>query len=84
MSVKSKKELERIMGSELCNRCGTCVALSDGKIAFRGKEKKYRPRMLEELSGPEADRILNACAGKTFPFPAYRDHFYRDPAHYHP
>ena len=84
MSVKSKKELERIMGSELCNRCGTCVALSEGKIAFRGKEKKYRPRMLEELSGPQADRILNACAGKTFSFPAYRDHFYPDPAHYHP
>jgi len=84
MSVKSKKELKRIMGSELCNRCGTCVALSEGKIAFRGKEKKYRPGMLEDLSGPEADRILNACAGKTFSFPAYREYFYPDPAHYHP
>ena len=84
MSVKSKRELKRIMGSELCNRCGTCVALSEGKIAFTGKEKKYRPRMLEELSDPEADRILNACAGKTFSFPVYREHFYPDPAHYHP
>lgn len=83
MSVKSKKELKRIMRSELCNRCGTCVALSDGKIAFRGKEKKYRPVMLENLSGPEADRILNACAGKTFFFPEYREHFYPHPAHYH-
>jgi coenzyme F420 hydrogenase subunit beta len=84
MSVKSKRELKRIMGSELCNRCGTCVALSEGKIAFTGKEKKYRPSMLENLSDPEADRILNACAGKTFSFPVHREHFYPDPAHYHP
>jgi len=72
------------MGSGLCNRCGTCVGLSEGKIAFTGKEKKYKPRMLEELSEPEAERILNACAGKTFSFPAYREQFYPDPAQYHP
>jgi len=84
MSVKSNKELKRIMGSTLCNRCGTCVALSGGKIAFTGKEKKYRPVMLEELTELEADRILNACAGKKFSFPKYREHFYPDPAHYHP
>lgn len=84
MSVKSKRELERIMRSELCNRCGTCVALSDGKIEFTGREKKYRPRIKGELSPPEAERILNACAGKTFSFPAYREHFYLEPAHYHP
>jgi coenzyme F420 hydrogenase subunit beta len=84
MSVKSKKELKRIMGSGLCNRCGTCVALSEGKIVFTGKEKKYKPRMLEELSEPEAERILNACAGKTFSFPVYREQFYPDPAQYHP
>jgi coenzyme F420 hydrogenase subunit beta len=84
MSAKSKQELKRIMGSALCNRCGTCVALSEGKIAFRGKEKKYRPRILGELSGAEADRILNACAGKSFSFPEYRAHFYPDPARYHP
>jgi len=84
MSVKSKIALKRIMGSRLCNRCGTCVALSDGKIAFSAKEKKYKPRMLGDLSDTEADRILNACAGKTFSFPEYREHFYPGPAHYHP
>ncbi len=72
------------MRSELCNRCGTCVALSEGKIEFTGREKRYRPKMLEELSDGEADRILNACAGKTFSFPEYREHFYPDPAHFHP
>jgi coenzyme F420 hydrogenase subunit beta len=60
------------------------VALSEGKIVFTGKEKKYKPRMLEELSEPEAERILNACAGKTFSFPVYREQFYPDPAQYHP
>lgn len=72
------------MRSELCNRCGTCVALSEGKIVFSGREKKYRPKMLERLTEGETERILNACAGKTFSFPEYRKHFYPDPAHYHP
>ncbi|MFC2112799.1 Coenzyme F420 hydrogenase/dehydrogenase, beta subunit C-terminal domain [Bacteroidota bacterium] len=84
MSVKSHKELKRIMRSELCNRCGTCVALSEGKIVFTGREKKYRPRMIEELDDTEADRILNACAGKRFSFPEHREHFYPQPAHFHP
>jgi coenzyme F420 hydrogenase subunit beta len=85
MSVKNKqqRELERIMRSGLCNRCGTCVALSRGKIAFTGRERKYRPKLAGDLSGQEAGRILNACAGKTFSFPDYREHFYREPAHFH-
>lgn len=84
MSVKSKRELRRIMRSELCNRCGSCVGLSGGKIVFSGREKKYRPRMLEDLSGEEADRILGACPGKSFSFPEYREHFYPDPPYFHP
>ena len=32
---------KKIMDSELCSRCGTCVGLSNGKISFPEKEKKY-------------------------------------------
>jgi len=84
MSAKSKIELKRIMRSELCNRCGTCVALSEGKIQFTEREKKYRPKILEELTDTEADRILNACPGKNFSFPEYRKYFYPAPANFHP
>ena len=83
MSAKNKNELKRIMRSELCNRCGTCVALSEGKIEFRGREKKYRPVMLEELTETETEIILAGCAGKSFSFPDHREHFYPDPAHFH-
>ncbi len=84
MSVKSHKELTRIMRSELCNRCGTCVALSGGKIVFADREKKYRPILIGELEDAEANRILNACAGKKFSFPEHRKHFYPESAHFHP
>lgn len=84
MSVKSNRELKKIMRSELCNRCGSCVALSEGKIAFTGREKKYRPGMLASLSAEETDRILNACAGKKFSFPEFRGYFYPSSPHYHP
>ncbi len=84
MSVKNSRELRRIMRSELCNRCGTCVALSEGKIAFEGREGKYRPAVLEELSEEEADRILRACAGKIFPFPEYRERIFPDAPCFHP
>ncbi len=84
MSVKSNEELKRIMRSELCNRCGTCVALSEGKIAFSGREQKYRPVMTGELKEEEAERILQACAGKYFPFPEYRELFFPDASRFHP
>lgn len=71
------------MRSELCNRCGTCVALSEGKIVFHGHEKRYRPVLLENLEDQEVDRILNACPGKYFSFPDHRDHFYPDACHFH-
>ena len=64
------------MGSELCNRCGTCVGLSGGAISFRDREGLFRPELVGELETKEYDRILNACSGAGFDFPEYRRLFY--------
>jgi len=61
------------MRSELCNRCGTCVGLSGGRIRFGDREGKYLPEIREELSDAEYDRIWNACTGGRFDFPAMRE-----------
>lgn len=75
--------LQQVMQSELCNRCGSCVGLSGGKVVFTDKEKKYRPVIIDDLTEDEADRLWQACSGKYFPFPEYRKYFYPDPANFH-
>jgi coenzyme F420 hydrogenase subunit beta len=83
MSVKSKNMLLRVMKSELCNRCGSCVGLSGGKIVFRDKEGKYLPVCIQELTEEETERLWQACPGKLFSFPDYRQYFYQDSKNFH-
>lgn len=71
------------MRSDLCNRCGSCVGLSGGKIVFTDQEGEYRPIVLSEPDETESARILNACAGKDFSFPLYREHFYANAPEFH-
>ncbi|MBN1951988.1 MAG: Coenzyme F420 hydrogenase/dehydrogenase, beta subunit C-terminal domain [Bacteroidales bacterium] len=72
------------MRSDLCNRCGSCVGLSDGAIVMVDREGEYRPKLVKELSEEQAGRIWEACSGKYFDFPAYRELFYRNASHFHP
>lgn len=71
------------MHSHLCNRCGTCVGLSEGAISFSDKDGKYLPEFVGELSDEKIDRIYNACSGKNFDFPKYREIFYSDTHDFH-
>lgn len=71
------------MKSELCNRCGSCVGLSDGKIIFENKEGKYLPVMTSEIDDPLADRIWTACTGQDFNFPHYRKVFFGETKNFH-
>ncbi|MFH1118812.1 MAG: coenzyme F420 hydrogenase/dehydrogenase beta subunit N-terminal domain-containing protein [Bacteroidota bacterium] len=71
------------MKSDLCNRCGSCVGLSDGKIIFSDREGAYRPVVKTEPDDELASLLLNACAGKNFDFPAYRNRFYGDTPSFH-
>lgn len=71
------------MKSDLCNRCGSCVGLSEGKIVFTDREGDYRPKVLQEPDEAHAARMLHACTGKNFDFPHYRDLFYKDSPGFH-
>jgi len=80
---KSEKQLRTVMRSELCNRCGSCAGLSEGRIIFSNREGKYRPKIAGPLSEKDFNRLWLACSGKEFDFPLYRDHFYKDAPHFH-
>jgi len=71
------------MGSELCNRCGSCVGLSEGAICFTDREGQFRPEITGELDEKEYDRILNACTGASFDFPEHRSFFYPEAPGFH-
>ncbi len=83
MFVKSIENLRSVISHNLCNRCGTCVGLSEGKIVFGDKTAEYLPEIKHELSDELADRIWRACPGKYFDFPAYRKLFFPEVAHFH-
>lgn len=84
MSVESVELLTKIMNSHLCNRCGSCVGLSDGKIIFTDREGDYRPAIIGKLTENELQRITNACAGKSFDFKKYNKLFYPNSQQFHP
>ncbi len=71
------------MNSDLCNRCGSCVGLSNGIITFENKTGKYLPKLHGELSNELADRIWHACSGKEFDFPFYRKKTFGDNINFH-
>ncbi|MCO5264343.1 MAG: Coenzyme F420 hydrogenase/dehydrogenase, beta subunit C-terminal domain [Lentimicrobium sp.] len=83
MSARSIDILKSIMKSDLCNRCGSCVGLSEGKIVFVDREGDFRPVIKEVPDEAMSARILNACAGKEFSFPEYRKHFYAETPSFH-
>jgi coenzyme F420 hydrogenase subunit beta len=83
MSAKSIDQLKKIMKSDLCNRCGSCVGLSEGKIIFTDREGDYRPVVLQEPDEDLSSRLLHSCAGKDFSFPKYRDLLYKDSPEFH-
>ena len=81
--MKSIENLQLVIRHNLCNRCGTCVGLSGGRIVFSDKTGKYLPEIAAELPRELADRIWEACPGQKFDFPEYRKLFYPDAPHFH-
>ena len=71
------------MRSELCNRCGSCVGLSEGKVVFADREGRYLPKVVGEIDDKMADRLWAACSGKDFNFPEYNQKFYSNAPHFH-
>lgn len=75
--------IEKVMRSQLCNRCGTCVGLSGGKVVFRDREGDYRPLIVQPLVKEEALTLQEACAGHSFSFPEFNRKLFADAPHFH-
>ncbi len=79
MCVRKIKDIQDVVRSGLCNRCGTCVGLSGGKIRFRDRTGKYLPEILND--DPETGReMLKYCSGKGFDFPGQSKGIYGEEA----
>jgi coenzyme F420 hydrogenase subunit beta len=81
--VREIDKLQRVIRSGLCNRCGTCVGLSDGMIQFRDRTGKYLPEIITEPDDDLSKRLWHACAGKEFDYKYYRHFVFPDENHFH-
>ena len=50
--VKKPETINDVIRHDLCNRCGSCVGLSGGKIVFEDRTGKYLPVIKEPLDIP--------------------------------
>ncbi|MCF8367396.1 MAG: Coenzyme F420 hydrogenase/dehydrogenase, beta subunit C-terminal domain [Bacteroidales bacterium] len=66
------------MRSHLCNRCGSCVGLSEGAVVFEHRTANYRPGIVKPVNDLLAERMWNACAGHSFNFPEFNQKIYGD------
>ena len=71
------------MNSHLCNRCGSCVGLSNGAIVFEDKIGSYKPKIIGNIDDLLANRIWQSCAGKDFSFPYYNKEIYGSDKEFH-
>jgi len=76
--------LDTVFKQNLCNRCGTCVGLSNGRIVFTDKAGRYLPKIIDDLDQEESARLFKVCSGKGFNFPEYRKVIYGDEGQFHP
>ena len=76
--MRKIKNIQDVVKSGLCNRCGTCVGLSDGKIVFSDRTKKFLPQLSGDLDAGENAELLKYCSGKGFDFPAQNKRIYGD------
>jgi coenzyme F420 hydrogenase subunit beta len=59
------------------------VGLSQGKIVFSDKTGDYLPKILSEPDDKTSDLIWQACAGKEFDFPGFRNKIYTSQTPFH-
>jgi len=77
--VRRAENIREVVNSGLCNRCGTCVGLSGGKITFSDRTKRYLPQVEDEQLNSE---LIKYCSGNAFNFPEENERIYgADGAH---
>lgn len=77
--MRKPENIEDVIRHDLCNRCGSCVGLSDGKIVFGDRTGKYLPEIIEQLDAETSELVWKACSGKGFDFPGQRVSVFGDP-----
>jgi len=83
MSATSLNKLREVINHNLCNRCGSCIGLSQEKIVFSDKTGDYLPKIISEPDEKTADLIWQSCAGKEFDFQSFRKLIYPEGTPYH-
>lgn len=78
MSAQNTDLFKKIIKHDLCNRCGSCVGLSHGKIIFADRTGKYLPEIIEEPDEVLMEKIIGACSGYHFNFPEYNSRLFSD------
>ena len=70
--MKKPQNISEVIRHGLCNRCGSCVGLSNGRIRFSDRTGKYLPVITEPLDEETTKLVWQACSGKGFDFPKSR------------
>jgi len=76
--VRKPENIREVIRHDLCNRCGSCVGLSDGCIVFGDRTGNYLPEIREPIDAESMKVIWAACSGKGFDFPAQRESVFGD------
>ena len=77
--MRKAENIREVVTSGLCNRCGTCVGLSHGKITFSDRTKKYLPQVGDEQQNKE---LIKYCSGKAYNFPEEKKRIFGDDGGY--
>ncbi|NQT76111.1 MAG: Coenzyme F420 hydrogenase/dehydrogenase, beta subunit C-terminal domain [Bacteroidetes bacterium] len=80
--MRKFEKIQDVVRSGLCNRCGSCVGLSDGKISFTDRTGKYLPHIEDDPEGKLDKELLHYCSGKGFDFPGQSKKIFGEEAHY--
>lgn len=77
--MRKPENIKDVIRHGLCNRCGSCVGLSGGKIVFSDRTGRYLPVIREPLDGLTSQLAWEACSGRGFDFPRQRVSVFGDP-----
>jgi len=71
--VRKAENIKEVVKSGLCNRCGTCVGLSGGKITFSDRTGRYLPQVKDDRLSNE---LFKYCSGAAYNFPKETERIY--------
>ncbi len=77
--MRKPENIKDVIRHDLCNRCGSCVGLSGGRIVFNDRTGRYLPVIREPLDKETSQLVWEACSGKGFDFPKQKVSVFGDP-----